>query len=161
MIKYTNFPRLRRRTAVGLGLIAQSLQFLASSSNPDPPDPFRSDPQTPRILEFCPRPFKIPYLGDPRFFDALTEVTRSKGSASLFVLVPPRRPRYSHSELISGPPDLILFFPAAQDENLSIKVRGLWKTCYQSTTKPLRIGVLDPPPHHPSYIERAIRVWGR
>ncbi len=63
--------------------------------------------------------------------------------------------------LFPGPPELILFLSAAQDENLSIKVPGSRKTCHQSTTKPLKIGVLDPPPHHSPDMGRAIRVQGR
>ena len=132
-------------------------QTMQPGDNLSPP----GAPHPPESSHSAPNPSNSPILGTPPLGAACAGNTRFKGSASLFVLVPPNRPRGGHSELISEPPELILFFSAAQDENLSIKVRGVWKTCYQSTTKPQKVGVLDPPPHHPSYIERAIRVSGR
>ena len=59
------------------------------------------------------------------------------------------RPRHSHSELNSEPPDLIFPSSAAQEVNLSIGALCSWKTCYQSTTKPRKILFLDPPPSIP------------
>ena len=61
------------------------------------------------------------------------------------------RPRHSHSELNSEPPDLIFPSSAAQEVNLSTGTLQLWKTWCQSTTKPRKIGVLGVPPSIPPY----------
>ena len=105
---------------------------------------------------------KSPYLGDPKKIDLLTYVRGApfrRHFACSYLKRAQMATRLIAPELISEPPELIPSASAAQGENLSIRTICFWTKSHQSTTKPQKIGVLDPPPHHPPDMGRAIRVW--
>ena len=129
-------------------------QTMQPGDNLSPP----GAPHPPESSHSAPNPSNSPILGTPPLGAACAGNTRSKGSASLFVLVPPNRPRGGHSELISGSPGLILFFPAPRDENLSIGATCLKRKYHESATDPRKIGVLGGPPMLPPELPRAFRV---